>query len=109
MYVFDRDYVDYERFDRMADDGYFFVSQLKKNAVARNNHSFELPEVSKVIRDDIIYFGTTQNRAENVFRPVEVEGTKGNVLRLITNRFDLSVNEISEIYRSRWAIELFFK
>ena len=30
MYVFDRGYVDYERFDRMTDDGYFFVSRLKK-------------------------------------------------------------------------------
>src|SRR5690625_903432 len=31
------------------------------------------------------------------------------MLRLITNRFDLSSDEMSEIYRSRWAIELFFK
>lgn len=53
--------------------------------------------------------GTTQNRAENLFRLVEVEDTKGNVLRLITNRFDLSADEISDVYRSRWAIELFFK
>lgn len=30
-------------------------------------------------------------------------------MRLITNRFDISADEISEIYRSRWAIELFFK
>src|SRR5690625_2219529 len=109
MYVFDRGYVDYERFDRMTDDGLFFVSRLKKNAVTRNIHAFELPEDSPVIRDDMVYIGTTQNRAENVFRLIEVEDTKGNMLRLITNRFDLSSDEISEIYRSRWAIELFFK
>ncbi|TDQ37367.1 IS4 family transposase, partial [Aureibacillus halotolerans] len=36
MYVFDRGYVDYERFDRMTDDGYFFVSRLKKNAVSQD-------------------------------------------------------------------------
>ena len=30
-------------------------------------------------------------------------------MRLIINRFDISADEISEIYRSRWAIELFFK
>nr|WP_269750120.1 transposase [Planococcus lenghuensis] len=30
-------------------------------------------------------------------------------MRLVTNRFDLSPAEISDIYRSRWAIELFFK
>ncbi|WP_417715096.1 transposase [Pseudogracilibacillus auburnensis] len=33
MYVFDRGYLDYERFDRMTDEGYFFVSRLRKNAV----------------------------------------------------------------------------
>jgi putative transposase len=35
MYVFDRGYLDYERFDRMTDDGYFFLSRLRKNAVIR--------------------------------------------------------------------------
>src|SRR5690625_1146001 len=109
MYVFDRGYVDYERFDRMTDDGYFFVSRLKKNAVTRVIHSFDLPDDTSVIHDEMIYIGTPQNRSENVFRLVEVDDTKGNVLRLITNRFDLSADEISDIYRSRWAIELFFK
>ena len=109
MYVFDRGYVDYERFDRMTDDGYFFVSRLKKNAVIREVESFSLPDDSAVISDKMVYIGTTQNRAENLFRLLEVEDTKGNILRLITNRFDLNAEEISEIYRSRWAIELFFK
>src|SRR5690625_2629926 len=93
----------------MTDDGYFFVSRLKKNAVTRKVESFRLPTDSSVIRDDMVYIGTTQNRAENLFRLIEVEDTKGNVLRLITNRFVLSADEISNIYRNRWAIELFFK
>jgi len=109
MYVFDRGYVDYERFDRMTDDGYFFVSRLKKNAIIREVYSFSLPEDCPVLSDKMVYIGTTQNRTENVFRLLEVMDTKGNLLRLITNRFDLKPEEISEIYRSRWAIELFFK
>lgn len=109
MYVFDRGYVDYERFDRMTDDGYFFVSRLKKNAVIREVDTFSVPEDSTVSSDSMVYIGTTQNRTENVFRLLEVEDTEGNMLRLITNRFDLDPDEISEIYRSRWAIGLFFK
>lgn len=109
MYVFDRGYVDYERFDRMTDDGYFFVSRLKKNAVIREVEAFSVPENSTVLSDKMAYIGSTQNRTENVFRLLEVVDTKGNILLLITNRFDLDSSEISDIYRQRWAIELFFK
>jgi len=109
MYVFDRGYLDYERFDRMTDDGYFFVSRLRKNAVTRVIEPLELPEDSLVLSDEMILIGTTQNRAENVFRLIKVLDSKGNELHLITNRFDLSANEIAELYKSRWAIELFFK
>lgn len=85
------------------------MSRLKKNAVIREVESFSVPEDSTVLSDKMVYIGSTQNRTENVFRLLEVEDTKGNILRLITNRFDLEPDEISEIYRQRWAIELFFK
>lgn len=109
MYVFDRGYLDYERFDRMTDDGYFFLSRLRKNAVVREVYDFKLPEGSSVLSDQMVLIGTTQNRAENYFRLLKVMDSKGNVLHLITNRFDLSAEEISEMDKSRWTIELFFK
>lgn len=109
MYVFDRGYLDYERFDRMTDEGYFFVSRLRKNAVVRNLETLSVPEDSSVLSDEMIVIGTTQNRSENVFRLIKVLDTKGNELHLLTNRFDLSADEIAELYKSRWAIELFFK
>ncbi len=93
----------------MTDDGYFFVSRLRKNAVIRVLEPFELPQESIVLSDEMILIGTTKNRVENVFRLIKVLDTKGKELHLITNRFDLSADEISELYKSRWAIELFFK
>ncbi len=68
-----------------------------------------LSEGCPVLSDRMVYIGGPQKRAENVFRLLEVMDTKGNILRLITNRFDLSAEQISDLYRSRWAIELFFK
>ncbi|MED3831587.1 IS4 family transposase, partial [Priestia megaterium] len=109
MYVFDRGYLDYERFDRMTDEGYFFLSRLRKNAVIREVYNFKLPENTPVLSDQMVLIGTTQNRAENYFRLIKVLDSKGNELHLVTNRFDLSAEEISDMYKSRWAIELFFK
>ena len=109
MYVFDRGYLDYERFNRMTADGYFFVSRLRKNAVTRVIDEFSLPADSSVISDKMVVIGTTQNRSENGFRLIQVLDSKDNELHLLTNRFDLSADEIAELYKSRRAIELFFK
>lgn len=109
MYVFDRGYVDYEKFDRFFDEGIFFASRLKKNAVVRTLESFQVPDGSPIKTDSMVVCGTTQSRTENVFRLIETVDSKGNEIRIITNRFDISAEEIGDIYRSRWAIELFFK
>src|SRR5690625_996253 len=79
----------------------------KMQLYVKLNHS--LYPRSNILSDQMIYLGTPQKRAENVFRLIKVADTKGNILRIITNCFDLSPEKVSDIYKSRWAIELFFK
>src|SRR5699024_11774385 len=67
MYVFDRGYLDYERFDRMTDEGYYFVSRLRKKAVVRVLATFSLPANSTVLSDEMVVIGTTQNRQKMFF------------------------------------------
>ncbi|MGG1253515.1 IS4 family transposase [Brevibacillus agri] len=109
MYVFDRGYVDYEKFDEYTDKGIFFASRLKDNAEVRHLHTFQLPPESTVLSDSMILLGTPQKRVDNVLRLIETLDSKGNRIRIITNRFDLEADELSDIYRWRWQIELFFK
>lgn len=109
MYVFDRGYVDYQAFDRFSEEGMFFASRLKKNAVIHVLHNYKVPEKSSLLSDQMILLGSVQNQTENAFRLIVAQDDQGKNIRIITNRFDLSATEISDVYRHRWAIELFFK
>ncbi|ELK38851.1 transposase [Brevibacillus agri BAB-2500] len=109
MYVFDRGYVDYEKFDEYTDQGIFFASRLKDNAETRHLYTFKVPPESSVLSDSMILLGTPQKRVDNVLRLIETHDSKANRIRIITNRFDLEAEELSDIYRWRWQIELFFK
>lgn len=109
MYVFDRGYMDYGQFDKYADEGLFFVCRLKRNSIIHPVDTFTLPQGCDATSDTMAYIGAAANCTENLFRIVTIPDGKGGELRLITNQFELTVDEISDIYRSRWAIELFFK
>jgi IS4 transposase len=108
-YVFDRGYVDYEKWDTYCDQGIFFTSRLKQNAIFREIDRFTVPEESPILSDSMVVIGTPMKRMANVLRLIETVDSMGNPIRIITNRFDLKSEEIGEMYRSRWAIELFFK
>ncbi|WP_053083774.1 transposase [Rubeoparvulum massiliense] len=53
-YVFDQGYIDYERFDRMTDNCYFFVSRLKANAITHPIKSFDTGENTKILSDQLV-------------------------------------------------------
>lgn len=108
-YVFDRGYIDYAAFDRYCDKGISFVTRLKNNACLEPLEFLEIPANSSVSEDVIVRVGSQQKKMKNKLRMIQTEDSQGNMLFLVTNRFDLSCDEISDMYRSRWAIETFFK
>ncbi len=105
--VFDRAYVDYNKFDHYCDKGISFVTRLKKNAAVEVIEN--LPTTGNVQRQQIAYLGTQTKKMKHPLRLIEVIDTEGNPVVIITNNFTLDVEEISNIYRNRWQIEIFFK
>jgi IS4 transposase len=114
-YVFDKGYYCFAFWAELADAGCTFVTRLKVNTPVQVTRSRHLPKnAPHILRDEI---GTLPERMaksrKNPFRkPVRLVTVKlehGKQLTLLTNDLKASAVEIAALYKSRWAIELFFK
>jgi IS4 transposase len=107
--VFDRGYVDYQAFDQFADAGVLFVTRLKENAATWVIKRYEVDEKSKVAYHDLVTVGCGTKKTKNAFRYIQLLDDDGNQVHFITNVMDKTPEEIGDIYKLRWQIELFFK
>ncbi|CAM4105472.1 IS4 family transposase [Paenibacillus alkaliterrae] len=108
-YLMDRGYLDYTKYDDYCVRGIPFVSRLKNNAIIEEVSEFPVLEDSKITRDMKVILGKGNKRMKNALRMIEITGSKGNPVRIITNRFEITAEELGDLYRSRWQIEIFFR
>lgn len=65
---------------------------------------------SSIIREAIVRLGNPQTyQMTYALRLIETVDSKGNLICIITNEMEMSAKELSEVYRKRSQIELFFK
>jgi IS4 transposase len=108
--VFDRGYVDYEKFDSYCKKGIRFVTRLKSNAKIKVVKELAVNTNNAIEKDQIVYLGTNGiNRIKHPLRIIKTHDTEGKPVIILTNNFKLTTREISDIYRYRWQIEFFFK
>lgn len=112
-YVVDRGYFDYKLLDRLHYDGYFFVTRIKSNTKVTVLDQFEVSETKTtdghILSDQQVLLGGGMNHVTERFRLVTVLTKGEKLLQIVTNRFDVSPNEVADMYQARWHIELFFK
>jgi len=112
--VMDRAYNDYELFGRWTEEGIFFVTRLKDNALYDSFSERDVPDSKKshILDDQVIELTSPSARKKcpHALRLVVVWAAElQRILVLLTNNFALAASTISAIYKDRWQIELFFK
>lgn len=109
--LFDRGYNDYKQFDALCAHKARFVTKLKKNASVEVLETQATHRDSAILSDQTVMLGHVQNETKMVhpLRLIVTYDSEGNEVRLITNCFAPSAQEIGDLYRYRWKIETFFK
>jgi hypothetical protein len=112
FYVMDRGYLDYERLYRMNQARAFFLTRAKRNARFRRTASRPVDKASGLRCDQTVVLETTisaTNYPEPLRRIAFVDPDTQKKLVFITNNFDLPALTITQLYKARWHVELFFK
>jgi hypothetical protein len=113
-YVFDLGYYDYSWWAALDAAGCRIVTRFKSNTPLEVVKELPIAKDGNILSDRIGFLPTRQARSRNnpmqdAVREIRITTETGKVLRILSNDLDASAQEIADLYRRRWAIELFFR
>ena len=113
-YVFDLGYYDYGWWATLDQAGCRIVTRLKANTPFAIVEDRPVAPGSSILSDRTGYLpkrlaASRRNPMSGLVREVRVMIETGKVLRIFTNDLKASAQEIADLYKRRWAIELFFR
>ena len=112
FYVMDRGFLDFGRLYRLHQSGSFFVIRGKSNLKFQRRYSHPVDRSSGLICDQTVMltgFYSLQDYGEPLRLIRFKDPETGKTLVFLTNNFTLPAMTITELYRCRWQVELFFK
>jgi len=112
-YVFDLGYYDYAWWASLDAAGCRIVTRLKRNTPLNVTETRAAPG-GAILSDRIGHLparlsSQRRNPFDKPVRELEVRIDTGKVLRIVTNDLTAPAQVIADLYKRRWAIELFFR
>ena len=115
-YVFDLGYYDYRWWAKLDAAGCRIVTRFKSNTPLRGARDCAVAAGSSVLSDRVGHLPARQvnpkarrNPFSKPVREVRVKLDSGKVLRILSNDLEAPAQQIADLYKRRWAIELFFR
>ncbi len=112
IYIMDRAYLDFRRLYQMHQSSAVFVTRSKTNTGLRRIYSHKVDKTIGVRCDQTVVptgFYSKKDYPEKLRRIKYFDAEKGRSFVFFTNQFTLPALTITELYRYRWRIEVFFK
>ena len=112
--VADRAYEDFKMLNSWDKDNIDFVLRLKKSINYVSVEELDLPEETEqnILIDEVIELAEKETREiyPGRLRRIAVYDEEHNqAIELITNNFSWTASTVSQLYKQRWRIEIFFK
>lgn len=105
LHVFDRGYFNFVKFDTYSKKRNQICDTHQKQYSCKHHRRITSRCIFPITRHAIVTLGKMKNQLQLV----ETMDSNGNKIRIVCNDAKRSALEISDIYRNRWKIELFFK
>ncbi len=111
FYVMDRGYIDFAQLHRLHQANSYFVIRAKSNLRFQHRYSWPSDRTIGIICDQLgVLTGFySAHDYPTTLRRIRYKDEQGKTLVFLTNNLELTAVTISELYRCRWQVELFFK
>jgi IS4 transposase len=112
--TFDKGLFSLKNFTTLNNNEITFVTRVRKNItynIVKQNeiNSDDNTDKFEIQQDNIVQLYTKSNTCKTKLRLIIAKTKTDNTLLFLTNNFELSAYDITEIYKKRWEIEVFFR
>ena len=114
IFVFDQGLRSREKLSEINKNDIKFVTRIREVSRHEILRSYDVPNDYvignlRILSDEKVYLYSKHEKVKTAFRLIKTINEKDEPLWFLTNEFSLPIDEIIQVYKRRWDIEVFFR